>query len=143
MAMIVLVTGLVARSVAVQRTGCLLVFVATLSVWPVIQSGHAGYHRAYSLEYETGQQWLDVHEHRAERVAWLFYVTAAVSAAALGVSWKQPRLTHWLTLGVAVLSLAGLGAGAWVARAGGQVRHGEFRSGPPPALSEGQHHPDP
>lgn len=46
-----LVTGLFARSTTAQRVGLLLVLVllTTLSVWPVVESGHAGYHRAHDL----------------------------------------------------------------------------------------------
>ena len=132
MALLALVVGLIARSPAARATGLLLVVVAGGSVWPVAEYGERGYDRVFSMSNPDAQQWLQVHAQRASRVAVVFYVTAGLAAAALAANWKIPKVGMVLTLLTVLAVLVSLAAGGWVSHAGGQVRHREFRTGPPP-----------
>ena len=132
LALLVLAVGLGARSRPVLLTGLALVALMALSVWPVYYFGEAGYDRVLSMTNETGDAFLKYHRALAGRWVFLYYVTAGLAALGLGVGWKRPR---WLApaAGLALVAgLASLAAGILIAQAGGEIRHREFRFGPPP-----------
>lgn len=108
-----------------------------LAVW----YGQRGYDRVYSMSNEDAQKWLDVHMHRAEALQYLFYLTGLSALLSL-MRWKTAawnRLLPRLTLILAILSVAAAG---WISHAGGQVRHSEFRDGPPndTEIPQEEHH---
>jgi len=119
-----------------QIVALLLVVIACASVWPVVEYGEGGYHRVHSMTQADGQKWLAAHEHRAEETVWIYAVTALVALAAISLPAKFPRTRLPLLLGALVLALVSAGVGAWIGHAGGQVRHSEFRNGPPPPVPE-------
>ncbi len=136
-----LVAALFLKSRPAQIVGLLLVVFACASVWPVISFGHQGYDRVYSMSNTEGQQWLDVHEHRAEQGQWVFYITGLLALTALVAPWKFPRSATPLAVAVLIASLAALKTGAWISKAGGRIRHPEFRNGPPPPVRKGGDQP--
>jgi hypothetical protein len=81
---------------------------------------------------EDGQAWLKAHEHRADELIFLYYVLAALSAAAIFVPKKWPRSARPLVFATMLLAFVSLGAGTYIAYAGGKIRHREFRNTPPP-----------
>jgi hypothetical protein len=110
----------------------ILVFICSISAWPTYHYGEAGFDRVASMSDEAGGKWLEEHKARAEKLIWAFYVVAAVAAlGAISVA-KWPRTSQVVT--IVALALAGttLGAGGYIAYAGGHVRHREFRFEPPP-----------
>jgi hypothetical protein len=133
-AMLALATGLVTRSRPVMLTGLGLVAVMALSIWPVYAYGEAGFDRVLSMSDEAGEGFLKYHAALAHRWAFLYFVTAGMAALGLGLSWKWQRLLVPAAIASLILSIASLSAGLAIAHAGGQVRHREFRSGPPPAV---------
>jgi hypothetical protein len=133
-AMLALAIGLVTKSRPVIFTGLGLVAVLSLSIWPVFSFGEAGYDRVLSMADETGDAFLKYHAELAHRWAFLYYVTAGVAAVGFGLSWKWPRALMPASIAALVLGIAGLSAGIVIAHAGGEIRHREFRSGPPPAV---------
>src|SRR5208282_799347 len=86
-----LVVALILRSRPAQVTAFVVVIFAALSVWPVAEFGERASDRVYAMSNTEAQQWLDVHMHRADLGEWVFYVTAAVAAAALVVPRFRPR----------------------------------------------------
>lgn len=132
-----LAVALVFRQRAAYVTALTIVLVSALSAWPTIHYGEAGYDRVESMSDENGYAWLDAHAQRGKRAEPAFYVLAALAAVALVIPWKFPKTATTL----ATLTLAGtvavLGLGIWVAYAGGQVRHKEFRYGSPPEPAGG------
>jgi hypothetical protein len=82
---------------------------------------------------ESGQAYLKHHAHLAERWVFLYYITAVVALAGLITCWKWPRVLAPISLVATLLALVSLGAGIAIAHEGGQIRHREFRYGPPPA----------
>jgi hypothetical protein len=131
-----LIVGLVARSRAIQLTGVGLVCLFALSVWPVFYFGEAGFDRVLSMADEPGEAFLKYHMALAHRWVFLYYLTAGVAALGFVVGWKLPRYLMPLGVVALLLGLASVSAGIMIAQAGGEVRHREFRSGPPPKVPE-------
>jgi hypothetical protein len=99
---------------------------------PVYEYGEQGYDRVLAMADNDGQAWLLSHKQRAERLIWLFYALAFLSAIALIAPVKWPGLSIWFSLGVLVLGAITLGSGGYIAYAGGRIRHREFRNEVPP-----------
>jgi predicted ABC-type exoprotein transport system permease subunit len=136
-----LIVALILRSRPAQIAALVVVIFAALSVWPVMEYGGRAYDRVFSMSDQDAQQWLDVHMHRADVGSWVFYATAAVAVTALVLPRFRPRTQLPLALATLVFALASLATGAWISRAGGKVRHSEFRDGPPshPVSHEEEH----
>ena len=135
-----LVIGLALRSRRAQIATLTLVLLSSISAWPVYEFGEQGYDRVLSMTDEDGEAWLDEHMHRAQDLIWVFYVLAALSAFAIAAPIKWPKSSVPLAVGVILLGAVTLGSGAYIAYAGGRVRHREFRNEPPPPKrSEHEH----
>jgi hypothetical protein len=135
-----LVIGLALRSRRAQIATLSLVLLSSISAWPVYEFGQQGYDRVLSMTDEAGEAWLDEHMHRAEDLIWVFYVLAALSAFAIAVPINWPKSSMPLAVAVILLGAVTLGSGAYIAYAGGRVRHREFRNEtPPPKRSEHEH----
>lgn len=127
-----LVIGLALRSRRAQIATLTLVLLSSISAWPVYEFGQQGYDRVLSMTDEAGEAWLDEHMHRAENLIWVFYALAALSAFAIAAPIKWPKSSTPLAVAVILLGVVTLGSGAYIAYAGGRVRHREFRNEPPP-----------
>jgi hypothetical protein len=135
-----LVIGLALRSRHAQIATLSLVLLSSISAWPVYEFGQQAYDRVLSMTDEDGEAWLDEHMHRAEDFIWVFYVLAALSAFAIAAPIKWPKSSVPLAVAVILLGAVTLGSGAYIAYAGGRVRHREFRNEPPPPKrSEHEH----
>ena len=135
-----LVLALVLKSRRAQIATLTLVLISSASAWPVYEFGQQGYDRVLSMTDEAGEAWLDEHVHRAENLIWVFYALAALSAFAIAAPIKWPKSSTPLAVAVILLGAVTLGSGAYIAYAGGRVRHREFRNEPPPPKrSEDEH----
>ena len=81
-----------------------------------------------------GQAWLKVHNHRVDQLIYFFYATAVLAAVAIVAPLKWPRFEKRAGDHHLVLAFATVGAGAYIAYAGGRIRHREFRNEPPPSV---------
>ena len=135
-AMLTLMIGLVAGNRPIILTGLGLVALLALSIWPVYSFGESSYDRVLSMSDEAGEGFLKYHAALAHQWSFLYFVTAAVAGLGFGLAWKWPRVLKPIALAALVLGLVSLGAGMVIAHAGGEIRHREFRTGPPPAVSE-------
>ena len=109
-----------------------VVLLSSAAAWPVYQYGERSYDRVLSMADNDGRAWLAEHRQRAETLVWLFYALAVLSAIALIVPAKWPRSSTLLAIIVLLLGLISLGAGGYMAYAGGRIRHREFRHELPP-----------
>ncbi len=136
-----LALALFLRNHRVSVAALVLVFVGSISAWPVYQYGESAYDRVKSMSDAPGEQWLDEHMARGEKMIWLFYVLAGVAAIGVGAVLKWPRISFPITVGTLVLTGVTLGTGGYIAYAGGHVRHREFRfeAPPPPRMTEHHH----
>jgi len=136
-----LVLALVLKNYRVTIAALVLVFVGAISAWPVYQYGESAYDRVKSVSDQAGEQWLDEHMARGEKMIWLFYVLAGVAGIGVGAVLKWPRTFMPVSLVALALSSGTLGVGAYISYAGGHVRHREFRfEPPPPPREEAEHH---
>ncbi len=86
-----------------------------------------------------GGKWLDEHMRRAEKFEWAFYFTALLAAAAIAAPFKWKKSALPLAVATLVLAAGSVALAGWISHAGGQVRHREFRDGPPPNVEEDAH----
>ena len=139
MGVLALALALLLHSRPAQIVALILVFLAAASAWPVNFTGQRAYETVRALTDDAGTDWLDAHMERAEKVAPAFYALAALAAAALLAPRKWPRATLPLALATLALAVVCAGASGWIALAGGQIRHPEFRTAPPPS-EPAEHH---
>jgi hypothetical protein len=118
--------------------GLALVALLSLSACVVSYFGEEGYDRVLSMADENGQAFLRYHQHLADHWVFLFYVCAAVALLGIALGWKWPRWLTPISILTLLLGAGALAAGILIARSGGEIRHREFRSGPPPELPQKQ-----
>lgn len=126
------------RSRGGQLTALVLIFACALSAWPVAYHGEQAYQRVLVDVDEPGRAWLETHEHRAESLMYFYYALALIAAAAIFAPKKWPKTARPLVFLTMLLAVASLGAGFYIAHAGGKVRHREFRTVPPPKTQESE-----
>ena len=126
-----IMAGLWLESEGMREAGLALVVLAGVMTFPTVKFGQHAYDRLYEQIPLEAQQWLDVHMSRAETLQWFFYLTGALAAWAFASSRKKKPSA--VRQAQATLIAAGLctALAGWISHAGGQVRHSEFRLGPP------------
>jgi hypothetical protein len=133
-AMLALTAALVTKDRTAILIGLALVGLLALSAWPVYEYGQAGYDRVLSMADGAGQKYLAYHRRLAERWIFLYFITAGVAGLGCLLTWKWPRTLVFSSVLALALAAGSLAAGVIIAKAGGPIRHREFRSGPPPEL---------
>jgi hypothetical protein len=131
---IALIAALVSKSRKAHIVALILIFITSICAWPAYEFGEEGYDRVLAMTDDDGHAWLDEHQERAQKLIYLFYVVAALSAAAITVPLRWPKWSVPLALAVALLGAVALGSGCYIAYAGGKVRHREFRNEPAPPI---------
>src|SRR6266568_4720089 len=135
-----LLSAIIARSRAAIVVSLVLVFLSGLSAWPTYHYGEAAYDRVKAMADTAGDQWLDEHMARGEKLIYAFYVLAGLAAVGMFAPMKWPRSSFPLAIATFVIGCTTLGIGAYIAYAGGHVRHREFRFEPPPQARADEHH---
>jgi hypothetical protein len=115
-----------------QVTALVLIFACAASAWPVAHYGEAAEDRVQAMADEAGGAWLKEHAHRADNLIYAFYALALVAVAAIFVPKKWPMSARPLVIATLLLAIISLGAGFYIAYAGGKIRHREFRNTLPP-----------
>jgi hypothetical protein len=135
-AMVSLACALILRNRSAIFVALGLVGLLALSAWIVSYFGEEGYDRVLSMADEDGQAFLRYHQHLADRWVFLFYICTGFAALGIGLGWKWPRSLTPLALLTILFGAGSLVAGIFIARSGGEIRHREFRSGPPPEIPQ-------
>jgi len=133
-ALIGLVIALLLKDRRAQTATLLLVFITSISAWPVYEFGEEGYDRVLAMTDDDGHAWLDEHQDRAQKLIYLFYALAALSMAAIIIPLRWPKSSVPLTIVVVILGATTLASGCYIAYAGGKIRHREFRTEPAPPI---------
>ena len=123
----VLAVGLLRRNHTARTIGLIITAICSASAWLVLYYGQHAYNSLAPMLDTESKQWLDVHMARAERFIYVFYTIAVFAVAALTLPRKWPRTSLPLAALTLLLAFTGLGIGAWISRAGGQISHSEFR----------------
>ena len=126
-----LILSMLLRSRPAQIIALILILISGLGAWPVAHYGEAAYDRIESMSDHDGYAWLDAHAQRATRAVPIFYGLTALAGLALLLPWPVPKSALSLNLLTVLLAIVSLGFGSWIALAGGQIRHKEFRYGKP------------
>lgn len=127
-----LIVALYLNSRSGQVTALIAVFACAVSAWPVAHYGEQAEDSVVAMADDDGQAWLKAHAHRADELMWVFGVVAVAAVAGIFVPKKWPGTARPLAIATLVLTIAALAAGAYIAHAGGKIRHKEFRNIPPP-----------
>ena len=136
---IALIAALISKSRRALIVTLVLVFITSISAWPVYEFGEEGYDRVLAMTDDDGHAWLDEHRDRAQRLIYLFYAVAALSVAAIIVPLRWQKSSVPLAVAVILLGAVVLGSGFYIAYAGGKIRHREFRNEPaPPVKSQAE-----
>ena len=130
--MFTLFIALLLKTRAARLTALAIVMLSAGSAWPVYHYGEAGYDRVKTMVDEDGDKWLEEHMHRGEQLIYVFYLVAALSASAIIVEFARPRAAIPIGIATLIVAVASLGVGAYIAQAGGRIRHKEFRFEAPP-----------
>jgi hypothetical protein len=131
---IALIAALISKSRRALIVTLILVFITSISAWPVYEFGEEGYDRVLAMTDDDGHAWLDEHQARGQKLIYVFYALAVLSAAAIVVPLRWPKSSVPLAVAVVLLGAATLGSGCYIAYAGGKIRHREFRSEPAPPI---------
>src|SRR5437660_9424321 len=138
------VVGLLLAVIARNRTGIVialvLVLLSGLAAWPTYHCGEAAYDRVKAMADTAGDQWLDDHMARGEKLIYALYVLAGLAVIRIFAPMKWPRSSLPLAIATLVIGCATRGIGGYIAYAGGHVRHKEFRFEPPPQARAEEHH---
>jgi hypothetical protein len=121
---------------AVRRAALILLIIGTVGGLVTYWLGQQAYKPVRGLADETGQDWLDLHMERAEKVVWLFWLAGGSAVAALVAARRKSRFALVSTLLAGALGAATLGASGWIADAGGNIRHPEIRGDSKPVSEE-------
>ena len=119
-----------------QVTALVVIFACAASAWPVAQYGEAAEDRVQAMVDNDGEAWLKAHARRADELIYVFYALALVSAVAIFAPARWPKTARPLAFATLFLAVISLGAGFYIAHAGGKIRHREFRNVPPPVEAE-------
>jgi len=133
-ALIGLLIAIVIRSRTAQIATLIIVLISAAMAWPVAELGERSSDRVLAMSDDDGQAWLKAHEHRADQFVPFFYALALLSLVALVLPAKFPRSSLLLAVSTLLFGVVVLGMGAYIAQAGGKIRHREFRNEPPPKV---------
>jgi hypothetical protein len=118
-----------------ERWGALLwLTVMSVAMWMTVRSGQGGYDRVSAMSTSEAQAWLDLHANRAKDGAFVFYLSGAAALASL-LARRRETLSRRLAILAFALGVVSIGLAGWISHAGGQIRHSEFRAGPPPTAA--------
>src|SRR5262249_9302714 len=106
---IALLAALISKSRRALVVTLILVFITSISSWAVYEFGEEGYDRVLAMTDDDGHAWLDEHQERAQKLIYVFYVVAALSAAAIIIPLRWPKFSVPLAIAVALLGAVALG----------------------------------
>jgi|SRR5437764_765060 len=132
--LIALLVAILLRNRKAKITALSIVLISSAAAWPTYEFGEQGYDRVLAMTDDAGHAWLDEHMHRAEQLIFVFYALVGLSVAAIVVPIKWSKSSGPLAIAALLLGAVALGMGAYIAQAGGKIRHKEFRNQSPPPI---------
>lgn len=131
-AIIPLTIALVRKDSGVLLSGLLIVLICGLSIPVVTETGDGAAERletgAAGVQIDsTAAVFLHEHEKRADIAATFVYITMGLAAAGLLVMRWAPKHQYKTAVPVLAACIICTALLVWIAEAGGQIRHSEFR----------------
>ena len=125
--LIVLIIAILQKSRATAIAAYTVIFVMSLSVFPVMEFGEKAEDQVESLMDKTSRHWLHEHTARADRAAWIYYVAAGFALGGIIAPRVLPKSAQFFLWATLLIGITALLAGVWIASAGGKIMHREFR----------------
>jgi len=122
---IVLTTGLIAKSDAIKRTAFLIFMLGALAAIAAMTTGEGAEDIAEKISGITRNN-IHKHEEAAETFSLLAYVLGGISLLALWASFKQKSFSTIVTIATLVFAVALLFFAKQTGTTGGEIRHMEI-----------------
>lgn len=132
--LIVLLAGIVIRQAALIFTGLVLIAITAGAGVPVSRFGDNAYPAIYDQLDGAARDWLDYHAHLAETWLPLLIGNAVLALVALVAGARRRSWLPALALVTALVTVGALTGAALVGKAGGRIKHPEFRLDDPPDI---------
>jgi uncharacterized membrane protein len=126
--LIVMVTGLIAKSEHVKRTAYLIFSIGAVAAFAAMSTGEG----AEEIVEKVGgisESYIESHEEAAELFAILSYILGGISLFGLWASFKQKTYSDFIPVGTVVFAIVVLFFAKQTGTTGGEVRHTEIRTG--------------
>lgn len=125
---IVMITGLISKSVSVKRTA-LLIFTLGAFFSIVAMATGDGAEEVTEKINGISDTYIEIHEEVAEKFALLSYILGAISLLGIWASFKQKKVSKIIFICSLVFAFVVLFFGKQTGTTGGEIRHTEIRSG--------------
>ncbi len=125
---ILLATGLISKSEAVQRTAFMIFILGGISAIVAMSSGEGAEEVVENIS-EVSENFIKIHEETAETFALLSYILGGLSILGLWSSFKKKTFSNVVCIIVLIFALVVLFFAKQTGTTGGEIRHTEIRNG--------------
>jgi uncharacterized membrane protein len=125
---IILITGLIAKSEAVKRTAYMVFSIGAVTTIAAMTSGEGAEEVVENIN-GISESFIEKHEEAAELFSLLSYVLGGLSLIGLWASFRQKTFSSIVSIAVLGLALIVLVFAKQTGTSGGEIRHDEIRSG--------------
>ena len=125
---IILITGLIAKSEAVKRTAYLVFSIGAISAIAAMTSGEGAEEVVENIN-GISESFIENHEDAAKLFALLSYVLGGLSLIGLWASFRQKTFSSIVSIAVLGMAIIVLVFAKQTGTTGGEIRHDEIRSG--------------
>lgn len=132
---ILMITGLIAKSTVINRTAFLFFILGALTAIAAMTTGEGAEEVVENIG-GISENYIEAHEEAAETFALLSYILGGISLIALWASFKQKTFANGLAIGTLIFACIVLFFAKQAGTTGGEIRHTEIRSGSNPPATE-------
>jgi len=125
---IVMITGLISKSEAVNRTAFMIFIFSALAAIAAMNTGEGAEEVAEKISGVT-ENYIEAHEETAETFAILSYLLGGISLIGLWASFKQKSFASIISIGTLIYAFVVLFFARQTGTTGGEIRHTEIRIG--------------
>ena len=125
---IILITGLIAKSEAVKRTAYMVFSIGAVTTIAAMTSGEGAEEVVENIN-GISENFIEKHEEAAELFSLLSYVLGGLSLIGLWASFRQKTFSSIVSIAVLGLAFIVLVFAKQTGTSGGEIRHDEIRSG--------------
>lgn len=125
---IILITGLIAKSEAVKRTAYLVFSIGAISAIAAMTSGEGAEEVVENIN-GISENYIEKHEDAAKLFALLSYVLGGLSLIGLWASFRQKTFSSIVSIAVLGMAIIVLVFAKQTGTTGGEIRHDEIRGG--------------
>lgn len=125
---ILLITGLISKSEAVNRSAYMIFILGAISAIVAMNTGEAAEEIVEMID-GINENYIKSHEESAEIFAVLSYILGGLSFVSLWASFKQKSLLNIMNLLLFICAVIVLLYGRQTGTTGGEIRHTEIREG--------------